>query len=81
MRARQVDITAYELVTANDNPGRDPSAWSMSAHNADGVFVILDERHSIVPPFSRYTSCAPLQPLNYGRGAAAPSRPSISIST
>ena len=48
---------AYEFITANDNPGRDPTAWSLSARGrGSGAWVTLDTRTAVSPPRQRIAS-------------------------
>ena len=65
-------VTAYELITANDNPGRDPTAWRVwartTAHESDysaggvapaasaSAWRPVDVREGIQPPWSRFRS-------------------------
>ena len=53
-------LVSYELVTANDNPGRDPVAWTLAARkSADGwlPWVVLDRRQDA--PRARVSAATP----------------------
>ena len=41
-------LGAYELWTANDNPGRDPTGWTLSRHE-NGRWAVLDEQVCVPP--------------------------------
>ena len=47
------ELGAYQLVSANDNPGRDPDEWSLEQQNNDGTYTLL-ERVSVSAPTARY---------------------------
>lgn len=48
---------SYDLYTANDFPGRDPTAWKLEASaSARGPWVLLDERTGVSPPMGRFES-------------------------
>lgn len=79
-------LVSYELVTANDNPGRDPVAWTLAARkSADGwlPWVVLDRRQDVTPPRARLSSYAMLwlplranpsllSPFEQGRSSSNP---------
>ena len=48
-------VRSYELWTANDNPGRDPTAWHVS-YLVGGKWQLVDVVSSAVPPSDRHTS-------------------------
>ena len=48
-------VTAYELITADDNDKRDPTAWTFYA-KLDDIWVPYDARQVQSPPQLRYTS-------------------------
>lgn len=43
---------SYELFTANDNPGRDPTAWEF-ARLAETGWEVLDRQQGVRPPSER----------------------------
>ena len=45
-------VEEYSFWTANDNPGRDPTAWQLHAL-VNGEWHVIDERRNIVPPKAR----------------------------
>ena len=47
------ELGAYQLVSANDIPGRDPDEWSLEQQNNDGTYTLL-ERVSVSAPTARY---------------------------
>ena len=48
-------LTAYLLHTANDNPARDPTSWTV--HCLIGSdWILADAQHAIVPPSARHAS-------------------------
>lgn len=56
------ELVAYELVTANDNPTRDPTEWTLSARRSDATWlpwVVLDRRSGVTPPRARFASYGP----------------------
>ena len=65
-----VSVLAYQLFTANDNPGRDPTAWYVSVL-VDGQWYIVHVRSGVVPPAARHSA--------YGVHSLYPPTPSASL--
>jgi len=47
--------TSYAFWTANDNPARDPTAWTFSCKNGAGAYTTLDTRSNVNPPDDRFS--------------------------
>lgn len=47
----------YTLYTANDNPRRDPSDWTLDVRDEDAAaWRLVDSAESVEPPLERYTA-------------------------
>ena len=54
LEALDTQVAAYQLFTANDNPGRDPTAWTVSRLTSDGQWELLQVVTRAVPPPKRH---------------------------
>lgn len=48
-----LDSFSYTMLTANDEPSRDPIGWSLECRRRDGVFALVDAQHDVMPPAAR----------------------------
>eukprot|EP00964_Phaeocystis_antarctica_P051904 scaffold30332_cov30-Phaeocystis_antarctica.AAC.1 len=48
-------VVAYDIRTANDFPGRDPTSWTFSCDLEDGTNTVLDAVTGYDPPNARFT--------------------------
>ena len=53
--AEPASVLSYELITANDNPGRDPTAWHVS-YLVGGRWQQVHAVSGVQPPTNRHTS-------------------------
>ena len=61
LEAPSTPVAAYQFITANDNPGRDPTAWHVS-RLVDGQWEVVHVCTGVVPPAERHAPYA-RQPL------------------
>ena len=74
---RPAIVVQYELVTANDNPGRDPIEWSFGIRHSDadgGGFELLSTA-AVDPPLERYSSYGRLPAVSPPSPPTAPPPP------
>lgn len=53
-------IQSYSYCTANDEVGRDPTAWTLEGSNDNTNWTLMDTRSGYTPPAGRNTWTAPL---------------------
>ena len=57
------EVTAYELVTANDNPSHDPVSWTVARQRAGSTdWVLIDKQDRLSPPLERCDSALSVEP-------------------
>ncbi|KAL1495358.1 hypothetical protein AB1Y20_016727 [Prymnesium parvum] len=64
-------LASYELVTANDNRGRDPTAWRLLRRDSSG-WRLIDEQRDVLPPDGRFLSSPGLSPPILAAAAHSP---------
>ena len=65
-------VASYGLFTANDNPRRDPSRWTLDVRDEGaGAWHLIDSAEGVVPPTERHAAYA-RRPVHYTRAGATP---------